>query len=100
MGAVEAQGRIAVVGGRGELGPLARLETRVETFGSPSEVGGGAVRRLEAALRAGTYEVVIVLARWGGHSTTTRLKTVCKSTRTRFLVWPGGLSSLAEALAN
>jgi dTMP kinase len=99
MGAIARGGRIAVLGGRGDGGPLGRLGETVVMFGSPGDAGTGPVRRLEAALQAGSFVVVVVLARWGAHSATRRVRKVCRATGTRFVVWPGGLSSLAIELA-
>jgi hypothetical protein len=93
-----AAGRVAVVGGRGHAGPLERFGDGVVMFGSRESAGAGPVRRLEAALRSGSYGTVIVLARWIAHSTADRVRHVCRTTGTRLVVWPGGLSSLALAL--
>ena len=41
--------------------------------------GNGELRRLETALRSGTIDRVVILARWNGHSATTKVRRLCKS---------------------
>lgn len=96
MGAVE---RIAIVGGRGASTTLDRFGDRVVLYGSRGDAGTGPARRLEAALRTGTYKLVVVLARWIGHSTFEQVRRACRASGTRLIVWPNGLSSLAQHLA-
>ena len=98
MGAVAARRRVAVVGGRGDLGPLTRLGEGVVIFGSVGDCGSGDVRRLVGAIRAGSFDIVFVLARWGSHSATSRIRNTCRNLKVRFVIWPSGLSSLAQEL--
>jgi hypothetical protein len=91
--------RVAVVGGRGEAPQLKRLGDTVVLYGSAGDAGEGEARRLESAIRSGSFSHVFVLARWGAHSVTARLRRVCRQTGTHMVVWPSGLSSLAAALS-
>ena len=40
--------------------------------------GNGELRRLERALKTGTYDHVFILARWNSHSTTRRVLNLCR----------------------
>lgn len=41
--------------------------------------GNGELRRLLSALRAGAIDLVVILARWNGHSATARVRRLCRS---------------------
>lgn len=71
--------RVAVLGGD------ARQEGRWSDLGIPVYFqarrfgGNGELRRLESALRAGAIDHVVILARWNGHSATTKVRRLCRS---------------------
>jgi hypothetical protein len=71
--------RVAVLGGD------ARQQGRWSELGTPTYFqarrfgGNGELRRLESALRAGTFDHVVILARWNGHSATTKVRRLCRS---------------------
>lgn len=98
MGAV-IKGRIAIIGGRGDREAFEGL-AGIELVRSREHGGAGPMRQVEAAVLAGRYELVVVLARWLGHSESSRIVRACRRSSTRHLVWPGGLTSLARHLAS
>ena len=71
--------RVAVLGGD------ARQQRRWSELGTPvffqgQRFGGnGQLRRLESALRSGTIDQVVILARWNGHSATAKVRRLCRS---------------------
>ncbi len=71
--------RVAVLGGD------ARQEGRWLELGTPvySQArrfgGNGELRRLESALRSGAIDRVVILARWNGHSATTKVRRLCRN---------------------
>ena len=78
MVAAAAPRRVAIFGGD------ARQQDRWNELGTPSFFqarrfgGNGELRRLESALRAGGFDHVVILARWNGHSATTKVRRLCK----------------------
>ena len=70
---VVAAHRVAVIGGDGRLRPGLVEAPEVVVFKSPRDGGNGDARRLEAALRAGSFGTLIVLTRW----TATRPRGSC-----------------------
>lgn len=69
---------VAVIGGDGRLRPGLVKAPKVTVFKSPRDGGNGDARRLEAALRKGSFGTLIVLTRWNSHSTTRKLRRLCK----------------------
>lgn len=76
---VVATHRVAVLGGDGRLRPGLVEAPEVVVFKSPRDGGNGDARRLEASLRAGSFGTLIVLTRWNSHSTTQKLRRLCKA---------------------
>lgn len=97
MGAVVG-GRVAIIGGRGDREALESLPN-IELVRSRELGGAGPIRKVEAAILAGRFELVVVLARWFGHSESKRIARACRRSETRHLVWPHGLTSLARHLS-
>ena len=70
--------RVAVFGGD------ARQAAKWSSLGEPVFFcgrrygGNGELRRLESALRAGSLDRVVILARWNGHSATVRVRRLCR----------------------
>ena len=73
--------RVAVVGGDGRFRPEIPGATEIRLFKSPGDGGNGEFRRLEAALKAGGLEQVLILTRWNSHSVTRRLRRICRLLR-------------------
>ena len=73
--------RTAIVGGDGRQRRRRRWQhyDPVIFFQGGRSGGNGELARLEAALRAGSIDQVILLARWNGHSVTTRVRRVCRA---------------------
>jgi len=70
---------VAVFGGNGRIRPGLVEAPEVVVFASPRDGGSGDARRLEAALRAGSFGTLVVLTRWNSHSRTRRLRRLCAS---------------------
>lgn len=70
--------RVAVIGGDGRLSPRLVDAPEIAVYRSPRCGGNGDARRLEKALRKGSFGVLIVLTRWNSHSTTQKLSRLCK----------------------
>jgi hypothetical protein len=76
---VSAGARVAVVGGDGRQRERWQGDDRVVFFMAPRDGGNGELRRLEAALRAGSIDRVVILARWNGHAATRRVRRLCRA---------------------
>jgi hypothetical protein len=50
-------------------------------YASSGFAGHGQRRRLVAAIKAGAVDVVIILARWNGHSDIEAVRRVCRAAR-------------------
>lgn len=51
---------------------------QVRFFGSPRDTGLGDLKRLEAAIKAGSIDQVYMQTRWNGHTTTQTITRLCK----------------------
>jgi hypothetical protein len=47
-------------------------------FGSPKDTGVGELKRLEAAIKAGSIDEVYMPIRWNGHNTTQIVSKLCR----------------------
>lgn len=83
---VVAAHRVAVFGGDGRPRPGLVDAPEIVTYPSAGYGGNGAVRRLEAALRAGTIGTLVILSRWNGHSATRKLRRLCKQLGIRIVI--------------
>lgn len=91
--------RVAIIGGDGRHGRVAWPPTvDVRVYGSAASAGDGELRRLVAAIRAREVVLVVVLARWMGHSATSSLRRTCRRGQVPFLVWARGRSGLVREL--
>lgn len=70
--------RLAVLGGDGRIAGRLPAGNRFRVFRGRRYGGNGELRRLEAALRSGSIDRLIILARWNGHSSTTRALRLCR----------------------
>ncbi len=71
--------RVALMGG--DSRQTARWDGLGEAiifFQAPRYGGNGELRRLQSALRAGSFDLVVILARWNGHSATKQVRAICK----------------------
>ena len=73
-----ADRRIAVFGGDARQLHRGARYGAARFFQSPRSGGNGELRRLVAALRAGSIDCVVVLTRWNGHSATGKLRRICR----------------------
>ena len=81
-------GRVAVLGGDGrQEGRWAQLG-EVDHFRGRRFGGNGELRRLERAIRAGSFALVVILARWNGHSATEKVMKLCRSRGVRVMIVP------------
>lgn len=70
--------RVAVLGGDGRFRLPELLDGVYTLFKSARDGGNSEARRLEAGLRAGSFDKVILLVRWNSHSATRRIRRLCK----------------------
>lgn len=74
-----AASRTAILGGDGRhFGRWSEVGD-VELFLATRDGGNGELRRLEAAVKGGAITLVIILARFNGHSATRRVRQLCAS---------------------
>lgn len=73
-----AQARVAVIGGDGRNPERWRDLGEIRTFCSPRDGGNGEQRRLLSALRAGSFDRVVILTRWNSHSATRQIRKLCR----------------------
>ena len=69
--------RIAVFGGDGRPHLYAESQGEVRYFQSRGNGGNGGVKQLEASLRAGGIDLVLVLTKWNGHGATKHIRRLC-----------------------
>ncbi len=69
--------RIAVLGGDGRQSR--HFSDGVRFYKSNRTAGNGELRRLEKAIRSGSIDLVIILARWCGHSASQHIRRLCRS---------------------
>jgi hypothetical protein len=80
--------KVAVFGGDArQVGRWSKLGRPVH-FSGPRHGGNGELRRLEGALRAGTVDHVVILARWNGHAATKRVRRLCRKRGVRVTIVP------------
>jgi len=80
--------RVAVLGGDGRISASRWPQSDVRVFLARRYGGNGELRRLERALKAGTVDLLVVLARWNSHSATTRALRLCRRLGIRVEVVP------------
>ena len=85
--------RVAVFGGDARI--ASRLPPGWRAFESQGFGGNGPVRSLLRAIVAGSIDLVIILARWNGHSTTAAVLDACRRRGIPVRVEP----SLSRAIA-
>lgn len=92
--------RVALVGGdcRVDL-PSLPPNVALERYGSARNVGNGEQRRLIESIHAGMVDLVVLLVRWVGHSTTGRVRAACRRASVPVLIIPGGGSSALRRLS-
>lgn len=81
--------RTAVVGGDGRDPERWRDLGEVEVYRSPRDGGNGELRRLEHALRAGSFQRVVILASFNGHAATVRVRRICAAKGVEVLIVRG-----------
>lgn len=70
--------RVAIVGGDGRQSDRWAAWGETVHYQAPGDGGNGELRRLLSALRSGRIGLVVILARWNGHSATTAVRKLCK----------------------
>lgn len=89
--------RTAVVGGDGRAPQRWRELGEVEVYRSSRDGGNGELRRLEHALRAGSFDRVVILASFNGHAATVRVRRICAAMGVEVLIVLGsGRRAAAE----
>lgn len=56
----------------------AHCTVQIRYYGSPRDTGTGDMRRLEAAIKAGSIDEVYMTACWNGHGVTQQVSKLCK----------------------
>ena len=84
----DQQVRVAVLGGDGRGSASRWPAAEVRVLRARRYGGNGELRRLEGALKAGTVDLLVVLARWNSHSVTTRALRLCRKLGVRVEVVP------------
>ncbi len=80
--------RVAVLGGDGRFTAERLSGCRVRVFPARRYGGNGPLRRLETALRSGSIDQVLILARWNCHSATRRVLRICRRLDVPFEIIP------------
>ena len=80
--------RVAILGGDGRFHDPGLAHCKLSIFLAKRYGGNGELRRLEAALACRSFDRVIILARWNGHSATRRALRLCRRHRIPFEVVP------------
>ncbi len=78
--------RVAILGGDGRQARKVPAGADVRCYQARRYGGNGELRRLLAALAAGSIDTVIILARWNAHCVTRRVRAVCKRLGVRVVV--------------
>jgi hypothetical protein len=90
---------VLVVGGDARQGDRHINGTLVRAVASTKYGGVGGHRALIAAIRGGCVQVVILLARWLGHSESRAIAATCRAAGVRCVIATTGLTA-ARALAD
>ncbi|ACY13243.1 hypothetical protein [Haliangium ochraceum] len=90
---------IAILGGDGRRAGWGELRRRVRLFPSSRHGGNGSVRRVVAAIGAGTIEHVVLWTRWLGHADALAAETACKRAGVSVHRVRGGVSQMRALLA-
>jgi hypothetical protein len=80
--------RIAVFGGDARQRRRWADASGVRFFQSRRGGGNGELRRLVATVRSRSVDLVVVLARWNGHSASRKLRRVCRRYGVEFVLEP------------
>jgi hypothetical protein len=70
--------RVAVLGGDGRFNKEAFPAWRVRTYRGLRTGGDGELKRLQDALKAGGFDLVIILGRGNAHSVTKTIRRLCR----------------------
>lgn len=95
---VSHQPTIALFGGDGRLRRRLSTPAHIRSWASSKTGGRGALASLEAALRAGTIDAVVVLTSWVGHSQLGRVKRLCARFNVPLRFVRGGLGHASRVV--
>jgi hypothetical protein len=70
--------RVAVLGGDGRFSPARLPECDLRLFKARRYGGNGELRRLEATLRSGTIDKLVILSKWNAHCVTDPIRKLCR----------------------
>lgn len=90
--------RVALVGGDPKRLVVLVEGVVVQAFGSARDVGTGELKRLQQSIRSGALDLVVVLARFVGHSMYDVVRDECRRARVRCRLLPCGASGLVKHL--
>lgn len=84
---------VLLVGGDARQGDRRIGRAFVRAVASRKFGGNGGHRSLIASIRSGRVELVVLLARWIGHSEAGSITATCRAAGVRYLLVDGGLSA-------
>lgn len=79
--------RVAVLGGDGRFDPDRIPGADIRVYKARRYGGNGELRRLEAAIRQGGIDLVVVLTRWNCHSVTQKILGLCRRIGVKVEMW-------------
>lgn len=89
---------VAVVGGHGASVVPEVVGAVIRQFPSSGDGGNGRHQHTLAAIRAGSFALVVILVRWAGHADTDGVRRACRNTGVAFRVVTGGMTSVARVV--
>ena len=70
----------------------------IQAFGCARDVGSGELKRLQQSIRSGALDLVVVLARFVGHSMCDSVREECRRASVRCRLLPCGASGVVKHL--
>lgn len=87
---------VAVVGGDGAHVLPDVIGAAIRQFPSSGFGGNGRHQHTLAAIRAGSFALVVILVRWSGHADSDGVRRACRNTGVPYRVVTGGMTSVAR----
>jgi hypothetical protein len=82
------EARVAIFGGDDRQAERWAHFKGARFFASPKGGRNGELRRLTASLRARSIDLLLILARWNGHSATKQIRRLCRRLGVRVVIMP------------
>lgn len=91
---------VLVIGGDGRrFGGRHGRGVEIRACASSKYGGNGRLHGVLAAIRAGAFDLVLVMIRWLGHSESAAITAACRIAGVPFRMIPGGMTSASRALS-